>query len=115
RLGYSELGYARHPCPPHRSGRQIVDHIYQVFTERGRTGAKPTRYGLFDYLHDFRVWANYLDIDNLLSLWGEGYKAFLDHNLALFLFFIGAMAAVCYMSVLGPAEYVAQLQGLYDL
>jgi hypothetical protein len=70
---------------------------------------------LFDYLHDFRVWANYLDIDNLLQLWGAGYKSILDANLSLLLFFVGAVAEMCYMAVYGSAAYLTQLQRLYDL
>src|SRR5207248_2285868 len=58
---------------------------------------------------------NYLDIDNLLNLWGAGYKAFLDQNLSFVLFFIGAISEICYMAIFGTAEYVKQLQRLYDL
>jgi hypothetical protein len=114
-VDHAEREYARHPRAPHRSPHQIFDYIYRVFTARGRAGAKPRPYSIFDYLHDFRVWANYLDIDNLLSLWGAGYKAFLDHNLSLVLFFVGAMAELCYMAVLGTKEYMRQLQRLYEL
>ena len=70
---------------------------------------------LFDYLHDFRIWANYLDIDNLLSLWGSGYKTFIDQNLATLLFFIGGITEIGYLSVFGEEKYFEQLQSLYDL
>lgn len=115
RIPHAQHQYARHPRSPHRSPEEIFDRVYGVFRARGRVGAKPAPYMLFDYLHDFRVWANYLDIDNLLSLWGGGYKAFLDQNLSFLLFFIGAISEICHMAVLGPDEYVKQLQRLYDL
>ncbi len=70
---------------------------------------------LFDYLHDFRIWANYLDIDNLLSLWGSGYKAFIDQNMSTLLFFIGGISEIGYMSVFGEEKYSEQLQSLYNL
>ncbi len=70
---------------------------------------------LFDYLHDFRIWANYLDIDNLLSLWGAGYKGFIDQNLSVILFFIGGIAELCYISVFSEKQYLDQLQSFYDL
>jgi hypothetical protein len=69
----------------------------------------------FDYLHDFRVWANYLDIDNLLSLWGSGYKTFIDQNMTTLLFFIGGMSEIGYMSVFGGEKYSEQLQSMYSL
>jgi hypothetical protein len=72
-------------------------------------------YTLFDFLHDFRVWANYLDIDNMLSLWGQGYKAFLDQNLAAILFFIGGIAELCVVAALGEDAYLRQLQHIFDL
>jgi len=72
-------------------------------------------YTLFDWLHDFRVWANYLDIDNMLSLWGQGYKTFLDQNLSTLLFFIGGIAEIAMIAVLGPDTYLRQLQRLHVL
>jgi hypothetical protein len=69
---------------------------------------------LFDYLHDFRIWANYLDIDNLLSLWGPGYKSFIDQNLSMLTFFVGGISEICYLSVFGETHYLEQLQGLYN-
>lgn len=79
--------YCSHPRPPQRLPFQLCKHVHQVFRNRGTRGAKSFSYTLFDYLHDFRVWANYLEIDNWLSLSGEGYKSFLDQNLSIILFF----------------------------
>lgn len=75
--------YTCHPRPPHRTPLEVVDNIYCTFKKRGRRRARPEKHTLFDFLHDFRVWANYQDIDNLLSLWGEGYKTFMDSNLSV--------------------------------
>jgi hypothetical protein len=70
---------------------------------------------IFDFLHDFRVWANYQNIDDLLSLRGIGYKAFIDQNLSLLLFMIGGITEICYIAVHGAESYLRNLQKLYDL
>jgi hypothetical protein len=63
--------YSHHPRPPHSAPFEIFEYLYKTFRKRARNRPKPISYTLFDYLHDFRIWANYLDIDNLLSLWGQ--------------------------------------------
>ena len=114
-LDHARFGYSRHPRAPHRNPEDIYRHIFQAFRQKGKAGKRPSMYSLFDFLHDFRVWANYLDIDNMLSLWGQGYKAFLDQNLAALLCFVGGIAEMCVMSVLGDDVYLRQLQRIYDL
>jgi len=76
---------------------------------------KPIAYTLFDYLHDFRIWANYLEIDNLLSLAGEGYKSFLDQNLSLVLFFFGGFAELSFISIFGENSYAKSLRRFFNL
>lgn len=110
-----KFSYARHPRAPHRSPEDIYRHVFDAFRRKGKAGKRPSMYSLFDFLHDFRVWANYLDIDNMLSLWGQGYKAFLDQNLAALLFFIGGIAEMCVLAVLGEDVYLRQLQRIFDL
>ena len=109
------LKISRHPRPPHNTPLELFEHIRQVFRRRSRANSRPSIYTLFDYMHDFRVWANYLDIDNLLRLWGAGYKSFIDQNLSLLLFFIGGFAEICYMAYFGVDKYIEQLQSIYDL
>lgn len=70
---------------------------------------------LFDFLHDFRVWANYQNIDDMLNLWGIGYKAFIDQNLSLILFMIGGISELAFIAVQGADQYIQSLQKLYDL
>jgi hypothetical protein len=107
--------YCNHPRPPHRTASNIRGHVYRAFARRGRKKRNAPHYTLFDYLHDFRVWANYLEIDNLLSLSGEGYKSFLDQTLSVLLFFIAGMAELCFMASAGEEEYGKSLQSFYDL
>jgi hypothetical protein len=116
-LEHTRFNYSHHPRPPHRTASQIFERIYKSFSKKAKSKSqtKPTNYMLFDYLHDFRIWANYLDIDNLLNLWGSGYKTFIDQNLSTLLFFIGGMSEIGYISVFGDTKYFEQLQGLYNL
>jgi hypothetical protein len=107
--------YSRHPREPQRTPLEIYEHIRQVFQKRAKRHTRLGRYTLFDYLHDFRVWANYLDIDNLLSLRGEGYKSLLDQNLALILFLVGGIAEILHLSRFGEGRYLKQLQDFYKL
>jgi hypothetical protein len=114
-LQHMKFAYSRHPRAPHRTPEEIYRHIFDAYRRRGQSGKRPSMYTLFDFLHDFRVWANYLDIDNMLSLWGQGYKAFLDQNLAAILFFIGGIAELCVVAALGEDAYLRQLQHIFDL
>jgi len=112
---HTRYNYSNHPRPPHRSALQITAHVYQAYKRKAKSRTKPSSYMLFDYLHDFRIWANYLDIDNLLCLRGPGYKTFIDQNLSLLLFFVGGISEIGYLSVFGEARYIEQVQSLYDL
>ncbi len=113
-IPHLRYGYSAHPRTPHYTPLGLYEEIYGSFRKRSRKRLKPIHYTLLDYLHDFRVWANYLDIDNLLSLWGGGYKAFLDQNLSTILFFVGGFSELCVISIFGEKEYLKQLQSFYD-
>lgn len=114
-LKHLKHNYSRHPRIPNLLPLEIVKDIYSNFQKRGKTFNKPMHYTLFDFLLEFRIWANYLDIDNLLNLYGEGFKGFLDQNLSLILFFIGGMTELIYISVFGEEQYLNELQNLYTL
>jgi len=113
-LKHAKYNYCNHPRLPYRTVKQIFERVYKTYSKKAKSRIKPSSYMLFDYLHDFRIWANYLDIDNLLSLWGPGYKTFIDQNLSMFIFFIGGISEICYFSVFGETRYLEQLQSLYN-
>jgi len=115
RLKHLKYQYSYYPRTPNLSPLEITKHIYLNFRKRGKSFNKPIHYTLFDFLLEFRIWANYLDIDNLLSLYGEGYKGFLDQNLSLILFFICGLTELIYISVFGEKQYLKELQELYSL
>lgn len=110
-----EYKYSYHPRAPHLSPLEITKEIHSLFRKRGKSFSKPTHYTYFDYILEFRIWANYLDIDNLLSLYGSGYKAFLDQNLSLILFIVGGITELICISVFGEEKYLIELQNMYDL
>jgi excisionase family DNA binding protein len=107
--------YACHPRTPYSTPSQLFENIYSTFRKKGKLNGAHFRYTILDFLHDFRVWSNYLDIDNLLNLWGGGYKGFIDQNLSLLLFFIGGISELSYISVHGQSKYVENLQNIYEL
>ncbi|HWY80067.1 MAG TPA: helix-turn-helix domain-containing protein [Candidatus Sulfotelmatobacter sp.] len=113
-LRHTQFRYSAYPREPFALPIQLFENIYNNFKKRGKAFKKPCIYTIFDYLHDFRTWANYLDIDNLLSLRGTGYKTFLDQNLSLILFFIGGISELCYIAVFGKNVYIEVLQKFYD-
>jgi len=114
-LRHTRFQYSCHPRTPHLSPGRLFENVYQAYRKKARQSNKPTTYMLFDFLHDFRVWANYQNIDDLLSLWGTGYKAFIDQNLSLILFMIGGLSEIAYIAVQGVQSYIQSLQKLYDL
>jgi len=114
-LRHTRFQYSYHPRTPHRSATGLFENIYETFRKKARRSKSPTVYTLFDFLHDFRVWANYQNIDDMLSLWGTGYKAFIDQNLSLLLFMIAGISEICFIAVQGELEYIKSLQKLYDL
>lgn len=108
------FGYSNHP----RGGttpKKVFEHILSNFRRAARRAKHPNSYGVFDFLRDFRVWANYQNIDDLLNLYGSGYKAFLDQNLSLLLFFIGGISELAYMSCFSAESYIQELQSFYNL
>ncbi len=114
RWPHLRFNYAKHPRPPHRTPLELHRHVCSVF--RRRLGlARGSVYTLLDYLRDFRVWANYVDVDELLSLWGTGYRSFLDQNLATILFFLAGIGEISYLAVAGEQQFIAAAQRFYDL
>ena len=116
KLPQMKYKYVNHPRHLDTTPNHLFDRIYTLFETKGTNNrTRPSKYTLFDYLHDFRVWANYLDIDNLLNLWGPFYRAYLDQNLSTILFFIAGICEISYLSVFGENDYLIQLQQLYSL
>jgi excisionase family DNA binding protein len=106
--------FARHPRSPNPTPSQCLANVSKSYGRRSRRHRRPITYGLFDLLHDFRVWVNYQDIDSILRLWG-GYRTFLDMNVGAVLFFLAGTAEVAFIATRGERAYTEQLQELYEL
>lgn len=113
KVSHLAFAYASHPRPPHRTPVQLEQSLSRLYKRRLKHGNGDS-YGLLDLMRDIRVWANYQDVDNLLKLRGGGFKAYLDRNLAVLIFFVGAAAELSYIAVCGPDAYLKQLQSFYD-
>lgn len=113
-LPHLRYKYAQHPREPHRSPIESFEFIRSCFRQRSRAWQSPATYNLIDLLRELRVWANYIDIDNLINLWGPGYRTFLDQNLSTILFFLAAVGEVGFLAVRGERKYLRQMQSFYD-
>jgi hypothetical protein len=109
------FNYARHPRPPNHSPAQAHRWILSVLRHQSRDGSVTMHYTLFDYLHDFRIWANYLEIEHLLNLRGPGYKAFLDQSLATILFFVGGIAELVFLASTSETVFRNRCQLFFDV
>lgn len=114
-LSHTRYGYCKHPRAPWLTADEVFAHIYSTFRRKGKTKSRQNKYTVIDYMHDFRIWANYLNIDDLLRLSGSGYKSFLDQNLSLLLFFIGGLTEICYIAAIGEEHYLTELKTVSDL
>lgn len=115
KLDYTKFQYCFHPRKPHLPPEVIYENIYTQFSRKGKSFKRPAQYTIFDFLLEFRIWSNYLDIDNLLSLWGPGYRSFLDQNISFLLFIIGGISEMCFLSIFGEQQYINELQKFHDL
>lgn len=113
-LPHLRYKYAQHPREPNRSPIESFEFIRGYFRRRSKAWNSPTTYNLIDLLRELRIWANYIDINNLINLWGPGYRAFLDQNLSTLLFFLGGVGELGFVAVRGEGEYLGQLQWFYD-
>ena len=113
-LQHLKYNYARHPRNPNRLPIESFDFIRGYFRQRSKARKKPITYNLIDFLRELRVWANYIDIDNLINLWGLGYRAFLDQNLSTLLFFLASVGELSFLAVRGERKYLGQMQSFYD-
>jgi hypothetical protein len=114
-IDHLKYGYCKHPRAPYLSPLDIVKKVQDHYRRRAKRFKKSAHYTIFDFLLEFRIWANYLDIDNLLSFYGGGYKAFLDQNLSLLLFFFGGLCELPFIANFGEEKYLYELQNLYTL
>lgn len=112
---YSIYAYCNHPRHPYPSTKDVQRSLYNAFkTLYKERNSKDGIYTIYDFMLDFRIWANYLDIDTLTRLKGSGFRAFLDHNLALVLFIIGGIAEITILSLINESQFTKNLNQFFD-
>jgi hypothetical protein len=105
---YLKSEYASHPRPPHSSFHNVLKRIVAAFRGGWNSWSLSKRenqpFMLPDLLYDFRTWANYIDIDNMVALKSPGLKAYLDVDLSTIIFFHAALVELAAIAVFGPRD-----------
>lgn len=107
-----KFAYSHHPRPPHLDFDGVGEAVLASFAHgrkhhwSHRVSGEP--YTLVDFMYQFRVWANYVDIDNVVALKSSGLRAYLDLDLHTITFFYAAIAEIAAIACLG-AERVLLL------
>ena len=114
RFPYLKFKYCEHPRAPHGAPTELFVNVYDFYGQQAARYGKKRGYAIVDFLRDFRIWANYQDVDDLLSLHGRGYKAYLDQGLSVLLFFVGGISELCFVARYGQQAYVDLLSEFYD-
>jgi hypothetical protein len=87
---------------------RTVRSFQRALADRAKKRSNSQSYMLFDLLHDLRNWGNYVDIDNMVALRSSGFRAYLDQDLHIIVFFFSAIAELTAIALLG-AERVTKL------
>ena len=106
--------YCNHPRAPHGAPVELFANVHDFYRGQAKRNRANAGFAIVDFLRDFRIWANYQDVDDLLSLHGRGYKAYLDQGLSVLLFFVGGISEICFVARYGQDEYVNLLSRFYD-
>lgn len=72
------------------------------------------RFMIPDYLYNFRTWANYVNIDNLVDLKSRGYKAYMDLDLYLLTFFYSSFAEICTLATYGEEKFIELAKDFHE-
>ena len=111
RKPHLQYQYCNHRRPPNLSVRSILKRVYRVFSDT-RSNWGPNRqnseaFNLADFLYHFRTWVNYIDIHSMIQLKSEGYRSYLDQNLAVLVFFHAAFVELAAIAIFGVEDVLA--------
>ena len=62
---------------------------------------------------ELRTWVNYVDIDNMIGLKSRGFRAYIDNDLHIVLFFLCAISELVMLAILGPEESIKLAKSFY--
>lgn len=66
-----------------------------------------------DFLSDFRNWGQYTEIDELLHVRPGGFRAYLDQDLTILVFFYAAIAEIATIAMLGPGRVLEAAESIF--
>lgn len=102
--------YASHPRPPNHSfsetGQSVLDALHDARRERWSAASAGEPFLLTDFLYQFRVWANYVDVENIVALKSGGFRAYLDLDLHTINFFLSAVVELVALARLGASRVI---------
>ena len=106
---YARFKYARYPRDRHVTMPNLIHQIWFGLA-KGAEQWPPARHRnerfmLPDYLYNFRTWANYVNIDNLVDLKSRGYKSYMDLDLYVLTFFYAAFAELMALAIYGEDRF----------
>ncbi|MFA5936127.1 MAG: hypothetical protein WC787_04740 [Patescibacteria group bacterium] len=101
---YTKWKYASYPRDRSKRIQDIDKDVVAEFIKLGnRSGGR--RVSLVDFLHDFRVWANYTGIETIIQLQNGYLLDYLYRNLCLITFFIAGASEILMIAKMGEIEY----------
>jgi hypothetical protein len=92
----------------------LLSSLHKIGRKDKTYKTKNIAYNIFDILQEFRVWANYIDIDVLMSVRGEGYRAYLDVSLSKIMFVLGGLCEYVFIKLFGERQYNENLEDYHD-
>jgi hypothetical protein len=104
-----EFAYASHPRPPGRGFNETLARVIRELKNRWQEwpdGMRKQDYMIPDLLLQFRNWVNYVDIENMIALKSEGFRAYLDQDLGTIIWFYAAFAELAAIAQLGPSRFL---------
>lgn len=113
KIPHSKFEYSKHPQAPNLTPKEIENFILKTYKKKSKKIKDGTKYNFLNLMSDFRTWANYIDIDNLLSFWGSGFRSFLDQDLSFILFIFGGISEIFYIVIFGERLYLEAVQSFY--
>lgn len=105
KYNYSQWKRGGGYCYITEAEKAILQTLHSAGLKEKKYTTKNEPFNIFDLLYDFRVWANYIDIDTLLVLKSEGYRTYLDASMSKIMFILGGICEYLVINILGSKSY----------
>jgi uncharacterized protein (UPF0332 family) len=102
---HTQFEYASYPRNLNKNINDLEYDFLETLKARQNKGIS----SLFDFLYDFRVWANYTGIETIIKVKDGPYLDFLESNLSVMNFFFAGISELFFLSYLGEEEFTISL------